>query len=119
MSVFLSSQRQPEKASETCANVHLCGKNRQSFIEIVHLDEDAYCCQDHEDIGRRMRELIAARKSELQGNAKCLDGHDGHGADSRTYGQIYQGILFAVNRSDLVDHDGSEYDHDNAVQEVT
>lgn len=66
-----------------------------------------------------MRKLIFAGKCELQRNAESLDRHDGDGADRGADGQVDERVLLAVDRRNLVDHDGCENGNCHAVQEET
>lgn len=52
-----------------------------------------------------MSELVVAGKGELESDAERLDGHDGNRADCGTNGEVDEGILFAMNRRDPVDHE--------------
>lgn len=66
-----------------------------------------------------MSELIVARKGELEGDAKSLDGHDRDGADRRTDRQVNDRVLLAVDGSDLVDHNDCEDDDRKGIQKKT
>jgi hypothetical protein len=52
-----------------------------------------------------VRELVVARKGQLQRNAKRLDGHDRDGPDGRADAQVDEWVLLAVDGADLVDHE--------------
>ncbi len=62
-----------------------------------------------------MSELVAPGKREFQRNAEGLHRHDRHGSNGRADGQVDEGVLLSVDWGDFVDHDGSEYRHDEAV----
>lgn len=81
----------------------------ECLVEVVHLRQDADRRDDHEDVGRGMRELVVPGKGELQRDAEGLDGHDGHRADQGADSQVDKRVLLAVDRGNLVDHHGSEY----------
>lgn len=89
----------------------------ECLVEVVHLRQDADRGQDHEDVGRRVRELVVAGKGELQRDAKGLDRHDGDGADGGADGQVDERALLAVRRGHLVDHDDGEDCNEEHVEE--
>lgn len=63
--------------------------------------------------------MIVAGKRELEGDAESLDRHDGDGANRRADGQIDEGILLSIARSDSVNHeDGECHDCDGVEQEA-
>lgn len=64
-----------------------------------------------------MRKLVVARKCKLQGDSEGLDRHDGDGADSRADREVNDGVLLAVDRSNLVNHDDGEYDDDDGIEQ--
>lgn len=64
-----------------------------------------------------MSELVVAPQCKLQGNAKCLDGHDGDGANGGTDRDIDERVLLSVHRCYPVDHDGREDGHRETVRE--
>jgi hypothetical protein len=64
-----------------------------------------------------MRKLIVAAKCQLNGNAKRLDRHDRHRADSAAYGYVDHGVFLAVFRRDAVDHDQGEGGDEQAIEE--
>ena len=80
----------------------------QSFVEIVHLGQNADDTDNDEDICRRMRELIEAAESQLQRNAECLDSHDGDGSSGGADGEIVEGAGLAIFRGNSVDHEDGD-----------
>lgn len=46
-------------------HLHVRREVGKSFVEVVHLCQNADGCQDHENISRRMAELVVASKGEL------------------------------------------------------
>lgn len=65
-----------------------------------------------------MSELVVAGERQLQRDAECLDSHDRDRANSRANAEIDERVLFAVLRSDLVDHNaGEDADHKGVEQE--
>lgn len=81
------------------------GELAQSFVEVVHLGQDADGGDNHKDIGGRVGELVVAGEGELESDAERLDGHDGNGADEGADAQVDQGIALAVDGGELVDGD--------------
>lgn len=57
-------------------NPHIGRELAEGLVEVVHLRQNADSGDNHKDIGRRMAELVVARKGQLQRNAKGLDSHD-------------------------------------------
>ena len=89
-------------------SLHIRRERIQCFVEVVDLYEDAHDHDNCEDIRARMRELITSAQCELERDAKSLDGHDGHGANKRAYGDVYERVRITVLRCDGVDHDERE-----------
>lgn len=92
------------------------GEAGKRLVEVVHLRHNADNRQEHEDVGRRMRELIVTPECQLQGDSEGLDRHDGHGANGRADGEIDERILLAVFGRNLVYHHDGEDSHGNSVE---
>jgi hypothetical protein len=88
-----------------------------------HLDQNAEDHDESEKVRRRMRELIIARKRQLERDTEALstqyesatfaqrvfgkaylDGHDGNTSNEGTDRKIHHRVLCAVFRSDFEDH---------------
>lgn len=96
-------------------HLHVSRERGQRLVEVIHLSQDTDCCQDQEDVSRRMAKLVIASKGELEGDSKGLDRHDGNGADCRAYGQVDKRIFLAVKRRNSVYHDDGKCDDGNGV----
>lgn len=86
-------------------DVHVRRELAECLVEVVHLCQNAHRRNDHEDIGRSMRELVVAGKCQLQSNAECFDSHDRDRAYERADTEVYEWVVLAVDRSDFVDHE--------------
>lgn len=64
-----------------------------------------------------MRELVVARKGELKGDAKGLDGHDGNGSNGRANRQIDESVLLSVHGCNFVNHEDGESHHCNRIEQ--
>ncbi len=62
-------------------SLHIRRENVKSFVEIVHLNHNAACYDDGEDVGAWRRKLIIAAKREFHSNAESFDGHHADGTD--------------------------------------
>jgi len=98
-------------------HLHVGAELAESFIEVVHLGQNADSHDNQKYVGRRMRELILSGKRQLDSNSESLDGHDRNGAHSAADGQIYKGILLSIFGGDFVDHNNGENADDSAVEE--
>lgn len=92
------------------------GEAGKSLVEVVHLRHNADNRQEHEDVSRRVRELVVTPKCQLHGDPEGLDRHDGHRANGRADGEIYECVLLAVFWSDLVYHHDGKDGHGNSVE---
>lgn len=60
-----------------------------------------------------------AGKSKLEGDSKCLDRHDGNGADSRADREVNESVLLAMDGGNFVYHENGEgYDGDRVEEEA-
>lgn len=98
-------------------DIHVRSELRQSFVEVVHLCQDADCHYDHEHVRRRVCELVVPAKCELDGNTERFDRHDGHTAHSTADADIHQRILFAVFGRNPVYHEYGECGDEGAIEE--
>lgn len=97
-------------------DLHVARKAGEGLVEVVHLRQDAYGCENHKDISRGVRKLVVAGKSKLQGDTESLDRHDGDGADGGADGQVNEGVLLSVDWCDLVNHEYGEGDDCDGVE---
>jgi len=51
---------------------NISGKQVESFVEVVHLDHDAYCGDDQEYISAGVGELVATSQGELDSDPEAL-----------------------------------------------
>ena len=79
--------------------------------------KDATHDHNDEDICRRVAKLILSLECHFQGDAECLDSHNGDRAGRRANRKVYEGILSAMLRSNLVYHDNREYGDECAVEQ--
>lgn len=98
-------------------NIHVCAELTESLVEIVHLRQNASDNHNNKHICRRMRELVVACESHLQGKAKRLDEHDRDRARRRADGEVDERVLAAVLGRNLVDHKEGEDGDKGAVEE--
>jgi hypothetical protein len=68
--------------------VHVGRELAESFIEVVHLRQNAGNRYDYEDVGGRVCELVVPSKSHLERNTERFDRHDGYGAGRRADGEV-------------------------------
>lgn len=97
-------------------DVHIRRELAESLVEVVHLHQDADSGDNHEHVGRRVRELVVSAKGELQGNAERLNSHDGDGADKRADSKVDERVLLAVDRCNLIYHDDCKYTNGTGVE---
>lgn len=97
--------------------LHVGRELAQSLVKVVHLGKDTNHSNNHEDISRRVAELVVPRKGQLESNAKRLDGHDRDGSNSRANAQVDKRILLAVDRPNLVDHNRRENADEQRVEQ--
>lgn len=117
--VSMSYQTVETRKQPASFDLHVGRERSESLVEVIHLRQDADCCENHEDVGRRVRELVVASECELESNAKGLDGHDRDGADGGADGQVDQGVSLAVDGGNSVDHeDGKSHDSKGIQQET-
>ena len=100
-------------------NAHVGWELAQGLVKVVHLRQNAHSGDDDKDICRGVGELVVASKSELEGNAESLDGHDGDGADKRADAEVDQRVLLAVDGGDLVDGDDRVHGDGEGVKQET
>lgn len=100
-------------------NIQVRGECRKSFVEVVHLCQNADHYNNREDVCRRVRELVVSGERELQSNAKCFDSHDRDRADSRADRDVDEWVLAAMLRCDPVNHEDRENANNDAVDEET
>jgi len=98
-------------------NIHVGRELAESFVEVVHLREDAAYNHDDENVGRRVSELVVSSKSHLECNTEGLDEHDRDGAGRGADGEVDQRVLATMLGSDLVDHEDREDGDEEAVNE--
>jgi hypothetical protein len=98
-------------------NAHVGVELTQSLVKVVHLSQNADDGNQYKDIGAGVSKLVVSGKSQLDGNAHTLDGHDGHGADSAADGNVDERILASVARAHAVDHGDGEDDDQQDVEE--
>lgn len=60
-----------------------------------------------------------AGKGKLKGNSESLDGHDRDRADSRADRKVDEGILLAMDGSNLVNHENGKRDNRDGVEQKT
>jgi len=96
--------------------LHICRELTQSFVEIVHLRQNTDDHHNDEYICRRMRELIASAQSEFQGDTKCLDRHDGDGANCRADGDVDERVLATISWRNAINHDAGKCCHEHDVE---
>lgn len=99
------------------ACIHGGRKLAQSFVEVVHLGQNANSCQNDEDISRRVCELVIASQGQLDGNSKSLDRHDRNRSDSRADRKVDEGVLLSILWSYLVDHGGCKYGNSEYIDQ--
>ena len=85
-------------------DLHVGREHVQGLVKVVHLGHDANCDHDGEEVGRRVRQLIRARKSQLQCNSESLGRHDRDRAHKRANRDVDHRCLVAVFRYHSVDH---------------
>lgn len=91
----------------------------QGLVEVIHLRQDADHCNEDEDVGAGVGELVVAGKGQLDGNTNALDSHDRDGSDSAANRDVDQRVLASITRSHAVDHDGGEdYDQQHIEEEA-
>lgn len=105
------------RSSFSCVSLHIRRKLTQSFVEVVHLRQNADHYHNYKHICRGMRELVIAPESELQGNTKCLDRHNGDGADCRADGDVDKRILATISWRNAVYHDTRKCCHHRDVEQ--
>lgn len=88
----------------------------QSLVEVVHLGENAEGHDNDEDVSRQMSELVVSSQSELEGNTKGLDSHDGDGAHAGADRDVDHGVGQTVHWGDFVDHEGRVHSHHKGVE---
>ena len=62
-----------------------------------------------------MRELIVTLQGQAKSDPECLHGHDGDRSDGGTDGDKDQGILPAIFRCHLIDHDACVDGNEEAI----
>lgn len=98
-------------------SVHIGVELTQGLVEVVHLRQDADNRDENKDVGAGMSELVVASKSQLDGNANTLDGHDGDGSDGAADGNIDERVLASITRAYAIDHDGREDNDQQHIEE--
>jgi hypothetical protein len=96
--------------------LHVGGEVGKSFVEVIHLGQNADGCQDHENIGRGMAELVVASKGELERNTKSFDRHDRNGSNSRADGKVNESVLLAISGGNSVNHKDGETNDGEGVE---
>jgi len=99
--------------------LHVGGEVGESFVEVIHLSQNADSCQDHEDVGRGMAELVVASERQLKRNAKSLDRHDRNGPHCRADGKVDEGVLLAIARGNPVNHKDGKANNSEGVEKKT
>lgn len=97
--------------------VHICGELAESFVEIIHLREDAANCDDYKNVCGGVGKLVVSRESHLKRNTESLDGHNGYRTGGRANGEVDERVLSAVLGRNVVDHEDRKGGHKNAVYE--
>lgn len=99
--------------------IHVRAELAQRLVEVVHLRENADHHHNPKDISRRMAELVVPAQGQFDRDSEALDGHDGYTAHAGADAEIDHGVLLAVDRRDLVDHDNRECRDKGAIYQKT
>lgn len=87
------------------AYAHIRTELTQSLVKVVHLGHDRSNCDNQEDIGTWVGELVASAECKLEGDTQALDGADRDGSDGTADAEVDHRVLLAVLGRDPVDHD--------------
>ena len=87
----------------------------ESFVEVVHLDENADDRDDPKHVCAWMRELVVPGKRQLDGDAEAFNGHNGDGTHGGAYRDVDGGIRPTVSRNNGVNHDKREHGNSEAI----